>query len=185
MKNIIIFASGRGSNCEAILEHFRDSDNVQVVAIVTNKNDAGVINLATDWGIKTLLLNKTILESPVFLDNLEPLNADLLVLAGFLLKIPDFLIEEFPNKIVNIHPSLLPKYGGKGMYGSRVHEAVLENEEKESGISIHLVNEEYDQGTILLQKSVAVVEYDTVETLADKIHDLEHEWFPKVVESLL
>lgn len=185
MKNVILFASGGGSNVQAILDYFKGNDKVQFPLIVCNKAQAGVLDIAEREGIDFLLIDKATFSSEVFLDNLEAYDADLLVLAGFLWKIPTFLIKAYDRKIINIHPSLLPKYGGKGMYGSHVHQAVIENKEVESGITIHLVNEEYDKGTILLQKKVEVLGYDTPETLANKIHVLEHEWFSQVIESLI
>lgn len=185
MKNVILFASGAGSNVQAILDYFRGNDKVHFSLIVCNKSQAGVLDIAEREGIDFLLIDKTIFNSEVFLDNLEAYNADLLVLAGFLWKIPTFLIQAYERKIINIHPSLLPKYGGKGMYGSNVHQAVIENKEVESGITIHLVNEEYDKGTILLQKKVVVTEYDNATTLAEKVLILEHEWFSQVIESLI
>lgn len=185
MKNVILFASGAGSNVQAILDYFRGNDKVHFPLIVSNKAQAGVLDIAEREGIDFLLIDKATFCSEVFLDNLEAYDADLLVLAGFLWKIPTFLIKAYDRKIINIHPSLLPKYGGKGMYGSHVHQAVIENKEVESGITIHLVNEEYDKGTILLQKKVEVLGYDTQETLANKIHVLEHEWFSQVIESLI
>ncbi len=185
MKNVILFASGGGSNVQAILDYFSGNNKVHFPLIVCNKAQAGVLDIAEREGIDFLLIDRTTFKSEVFLDNLEAYDADLLVLAGFLWKIPTFLIKAYDRKIINIHPSLLPKYGGKGMYGSHVHQAVIENKEVESGITIHLVNEEYDKGTILLQKKVEVLGYDTPETLANKIHVLEHEWFSQVIESLI
>lgn len=185
MKNVILFASGGGSNVQAILDYFRGNDKVHFPLIVCNKAHAGVLDIAEHEGIDFLLIDKSIFTSEVFLDNLEAYQADLIVLAGFLWKIPDFLIQAYERKIINIHPALLPNYGGKGMYGSNVHKAVIENKEKESGITIHIVNEEYDKGTILLQKKVIVAEYDTPTTLAEKVLALEHQWFAKVIESLI
>lgn len=170
---------------QAIVDYFRGNKKVAFPLIVCNKNNAGVLDIARHENIDVLLVNKEVFSSEVLLDNLEHYQADLLVLAGFLWKIPDFLIQAYDHRIINIHPSLLPKYGGKGMYGSHVHEAVVANKESESGITIHLVNEEYDKGTILLQKTTPLNEYDTPASLAERIHALEHKWYPKVLESLI
>ncbi|MBK9299849.1 MAG: phosphoribosylglycinamide formyltransferase [Bacteroidetes bacterium] len=185
MKNILLFASGGGSNVKAILEYFKDNQSVSFPLIITNKAHAGVIEIAKEHLIDVLLINKQIFNEEVFIDTLESYKPDLLVLAGFLWKIPDYMIMAFPNKIINIHPALLPKYGGKGMYGHFVHEAVIANHEKESGITIHFVNEHYDEGTVLLQKSIPVSIDDVPEELAKKVLKLEHEWYAKVIESLL
>lgn len=185
MKNIILFASGKGSNVRKIFEYFEGRDDINFPLLVVNSPNAGVLEWALTKKINILLVNKNIFESPVILDDICIYKPDLLVLAGFLWKLPDFFIEEFPQKIVNIHPSLLPKYGGKGMFGRAVHEAVIQNGETESGITIHLVDENYDQGTILLQKKVEVRPDDTIDTLVAKIQPLEHEWYSKVIETLI
>ncbi len=185
MKNIVIFASGAGSNAQAIINHFRGSEKVTIALIVCNKPTAGVLQIAAHEEIDSLLIDKKIINDAKFLDVLNDYKTDLIVLAGYLWKIPYFLIQAYENKIVNIHPALLPKYGGKGMYGANVHKAVIENKESESGITIHLVNEEYDKGEILLQKKIEVTAYDTAESLARKIHTLEHAWFAKTIEDLL
>ena len=185
MKNIVIFASGAGSNAQAIIDYFRTSERVQVVLIISNNPNAAVLNIAQQEEIDTLLIDKKIINDENLLKVLHDYKTDLIVLAGFLWKIPAYLINAFPDKIVNIHPSLLPKYGGKGMYGTHVHQAVIENNEKESGITIHLVNEEYDKGTILLQEKVLVAPEDTPETLANKIHNLEHNYFAATIENIL
>lgn len=185
MKNIIIFASGAGSNAQAIIDYFRKQKEINVTLIVCNKAGAGVLDIASTEEIDSLLIDKKIMNDSKFLDVLQNYKPDLIVLAGYLWKIPDYLIQAFENKIVNIHPSLLPKYGGKGMYGRKVHRAVIENKEIESGITIHLVNEEYDKGKILLQKKVEVTTDDTVDTLANKIHALEHAHFAEVIKNLL
>lgn len=185
MKNIVIFASGAGSNAQAIINYFRENEEVAVSLIVCNKAGAGVLKIAADEEIDSLLLDKKIIEDVSFLDILKDYKTNLIVLAGFLWKIPDYLIKAYDNKIINIHPSLLPNYGGKGMYGSHVHEAVIANKETESGITIHLVNEEYDKGRILLQKKVALTSEDTAISLAKKIHVLEHEWFAQTINNFL
>lgn len=185
MKNVLLFASGGGSNVKAILQYFKGDSGVSFPLIVTNNPKAGVIQIAKDFQIDCMLLNREVFQSEVFLDTLDLYQPDLLILAGFLWKIPDYLIQAYPNKILNIHPSLLPKFGGKGMYGHHVHEAVLAAGETESGITIHMVNEEYDQGRKLLQKTVPVESNDTPETLAARVLQLEHTWYPKVIDSLL
>lgn len=184
MKNIILFASGNGTNVKNIIQYYKGS-SVNIPLIVTNNNEAGVIDIAKENKIPILLVNKTVFESEIVLDNIEKYKPDLLVLAGFLWKIPSFMLNEFPNKIINIHPSLLPAYGGKGMYGHYVHQAVLNNNEQESGITIHVVNAEYDKGTILLQKKVSITSEDDETSLAKKIQELEHAWYPKVIDQLL
>jgi phosphoribosylglycinamide formyltransferase-1 len=185
VKNVILFASGNGSNVAAILSHCKHIPDIHFPVIVTNNPKAGVIQLAKENGIDVLLINKAIFDSAVFLDTLERYKPSLLVLAGFLWRVPAYLIEAFPKQIINIHPALLPKYGGKGMYGHHVHEAVIANAEKQSGITIHMVNEEYDEGTILLQKTVDIAPTDTAQTLASKVLALEHEWYVQVIRNLL
>lgn len=185
MKRILLFASGGGSNVEAILNYFSTKEGFVFPAIVTNNANAGVISKAETRSMDVMLVNRSIFYSPTFLDLLDSYNPDLLVLAGFLWKLPEYLVKSYENKILNIHPSLLPKYGGKGMYGHHVHEAVIENKEKESGITIHLVNEHYDDGKILLQKTLEVLKGETAERLASRVLSLEHEWYPKVIESYL
>ncbi len=182
-KHIVIFASGSGTNAEQIMKHFADDPEVAVSHVYSNKEGAGVLSRAANFGVPTTVFNKTGFDE--ITANLQSSNPDLIVLAGFLLKIPDELISSFRNKIVNIHPSLLPKYGGKGMYGHHVHQAVLENSEVKSGITIHLVDEVYDNGEILFQATCEVLPNDSIDTLASRIHELEHAHFPKVVESLL
>lgn len=184
MKNLVLFASGKGSNVQAILDYFRDKD-VKVGLIVVNKKRAGVHEIAERENIDVLLVDESLWSTSVILDNIDYYQPDLLVLAGFNWKIPSFMLKEYPRKIVNIHPSLLPKYGGKGMYGSAVHKAVIQGGETESGITVHLINENYDEGTILLQKKIELDADETPESLATKIHSLEHQYYPKVIESLL
>lgn len=185
-KQIVIFASGNGSNAENIIKHFQKTKGAEVVLVLSNKKDAKVLERAKALHVDARSFSKKELtDKNGVLEILNKIDPDLIVLAGFLLKFPEIIIDRFPNKIINIHPALLPKYGGKGMYGSYVHEAVIKNQEPESGISIHYVNEAYDEGAIILQKKVAVSAADTSETLAQKIHALEHEWFPKTIEELL
>jgi phosphoribosylglycinamide formyltransferase-1 len=185
-KNIAIFASGEGTNAQRIIDFFKYSEKVNVALVVSNKETANVLNRAKAASIETYLLNKTnFLENDSTIQFLKSKNIDLIVLAGFLWMIPQNLVKAFPNKIINIHPALLPKFGGKGMYGMNVHRAVIEAKEKQSGISIHFVNEHYDEGEIISQHTCAISENDSPESLAGKIHDLEYEFFPKAIEKVL
>lgn len=184
MLRIIIFASGSGTNAENIIEYFKKSDLASVSYVISNNSKAGVLERAKRLGIPSKIFSKQEMHKQEFISFLKE-NADFIVLAGFLLKIPDQMIHDFPNTIVNIHPALLPKYGGKGMYGMHVHRAVVENQEPESGITIHYVNENYDEGAIIFQKSVALSAQDTPDDVAAKIHQLEQENFPRVIENLL
>ncbi|MGK4566664.1 phosphoribosylglycinamide formyltransferase [Flavobacterium sp. 3HN19-14] len=185
MKNIVLFASGSGSNAENIILHFRGNDSVRVTAVFCNNPNAGVIQKAENLGVPVVLFSKPELSEKIVLHKLEAFRPDLIVLAGFLLKFPDNIIEVYPNKIINIHPALLPKYGGKGMYGMNVHNAVLENKDIETGISIHYVNEHYDEGRIIAQHKIVIDDCVSAEAIANKIHQLEKEYFPKVIEQLL
>lgn len=186
MTSIAIFASGAGSNARKIIEHFSNHPKIRVELIVCNKPDAGVLNIADEHGIPTLLLDKEqFFRGNAYVDEFKVDDIEFIVLAGFLWKVPDALIHAYPEKIVNIHPALLPKYGGKGMYGNRVHEAVIANKETESGITIHLVDEVYDHGKIVFQARCEVKKDDTPETLAARIHELEHKHYAKVIEQLV
>lgn len=186
MKNIVIFASGNGSNAQRIAEYFANNKDLKISRIYTNKPDAYVINRAKNLNIEARVFNRhDFYESGGIFDELMASKPDLIVLAGFLWKVPDEIIAGFNGKIINIHPALLPKYGGKGMYGSRVHEAVINNGDTRSGISIHFVNERYDEGQIIFQAVCEVSPDDTPDTLAAKIHELEYEHFPVVIEKLL
>jgi len=183
---IAIFASGAGSNAQQIIDHFRDSSNIEIKLIVCNKPNAGVLAIAEKENIPSLLIEKDrFFNGDHYLPELQKNNIDLIVLAGFLWKVPAALIKAYPKKIVNIHPALLPKYGGKGMFGTHVHNAVISNKETESGISIHYVDEIYDHGAVIFQASCAVDAGDTPETLAQKIHVLEHLHYPKTIAGLL
>ncbi len=185
-KRIVLFASGSGSNVENIVHYFRDKTNITVAAVLTNKIDAKVIERCNRLNISVLYFNKTaFIKSNCVLEALKGLNPDLIVLAGFLLKIPDNLIQYFPNKIINIHPALLPKYGGKGMYGNHIHATVKENNETETGITIHYVNENYDEGAIIFQAKTALLPEDSAEDIANKVHLLEYSHYPKIIEQLL
>jgi phosphoribosylglycinamide formyltransferase-1 len=185
MKRIVIFASGSGSNAENITLFFQKSNIAAVVHILTNNKNAKVIDRA-----KNLKINSLVFDKEAFNDEGEVLKflkkeADIIILAGFLWKIPAHIIAAFPNKIINIHPALLPKYGGKGMYGMNVHKSVIENKETETGITIHYVNENYDEGTIIFQAKTNVLPNDTPEIVAEKIHELEYEYFPRVIEEVI
>lgn len=184
MRRMIIFASGSGTNAENIIDYFANSSLAKVTYVVTNNPKAGVIDRADRLGVATRVFSKAEMGTKAFLEFLNE-NADFIVLAGFLLKIPDEMLQLFPDSIVNIHPALLPKYGGKGMYGMHVHKAVVDNKESESGITIHYVNENYDEGAIIFQKAVALTSEDSPNDVATKIHELEQENFPQVIEQLL
>ena len=186
MKNIAIFASGSGTNAENLVHFFRTSPFGQVSLVLTNRPDAGVIQRAQSNDIECIVFNRRqFYNTNEVVDLLMERGIEFVILAGFLWLVPDNLLELYDNKIVNIHPALLPKYGGKGMYGHFVHEAVIANAEKESGITIHYVNSRYDEGNVILQARCKVEIDDTPDSLASKIHDLEYEHFPKAVEALL
>lgn len=186
IRRIAIFASGAGSNAAKIIEHLQKKQHIQVALIVCNKPEAGVLNIAKANNIETLLIEKEIFfRGDAYVKTLKEKNIDFLVLAGFLWKVPAALIQAYPNKIINIHPALLPKYGGKGMYGHFVHEAVVASGDTESGITIHYVNENFDEGKHIFQASCAVSKDDTPSTVAAKIHQLEHQHFPRVVEEVV
>ena len=184
MKNIVLFASGNGSNAEEIIRYFKKNNQGTVVAIFSNKPDAKVLDRAKNHDIPSVVFNKAQLNEGFVLEQLHQFQPDLIVLAGFLLKFPESILKEYP-KVINIHPALLPKYGGKGMYGMNVHQAVLENKEKETGITIHYVNEHYDEGEFIFQKSVNIEDCKTAEEIAQKIHELEHQYFPIVISEVL
>lgn len=184
--NISIWASGSGTNAENIILKFKNHPFIRIKMIVTNNPSAGVIQRAEKLKKTIHIIPKSVLYEKVHrvIELLKEEEIDLIVLAGFLLKVPKEIIQEYPNKIINIHPALLPKYGGKGFYGNHVHAAVLQNKEKETGITIHYVNEEYDEGQIIMQSKCPVLETDTEETLAQKVHQLEYEFYPKVIEQI-
>lgn len=185
-RRIAIFASGTGSNAANILRYFEQKKTAEIVLIVCNNPQAGVLKIAEDNQIPSLLIQKEkFFRGDAYLPELQTAKADFIVLAGFLWKVPSAIINAYRNNIINIHPALLPGYGGKGMYGHFVHEAVLAAKEKESGITIHFVDEFYDNGKIILQVSCPVYENDTPETLAKRIHALEYEYFPRVIEDLI
>jgi phosphoribosylglycinamide formyltransferase-1 len=185
MKKIVLFASGSGSNAEKIILHFNKKSIANVVEIFTNNPNAKVLERAKKLNVPSLVFNRQELNEGKVLEKLAQIKPDLIVLAGFLWKFPESIIKQYPDKVINIHPALLPNYGGKGMYGMNVHQAVLENKEKETGITIHYVNENYDEGEFIFQKSVNIEDCQTAEAIADKIHVLEHQYFPEVIERLL
>lgn len=184
MKNIVLFASGNGSNAEEIIKFFKNSEIGKVVAIFSNKADAKVLDRAKNHNIPSVVFNKTQLNEGLVLEQLHQFQPDLIVLAGFLLQFPESILKEYP-KVINIHPALLPKYGGKGMYGMHVHQAVLGNKEKETGITIHYVNEHYDEGEFIFQKAVNIEDCKIAEEIAQKVHELEHQYFPEVIGKLI
>ena len=185
MKKIVLFASGSGTNVENIIRHFKATNTASVAIVFTNKADAQVIQRAEKHQVPSHVFTKNDLETGKILQEINRIQPNLIVLAGFLLKFPESIVAAYPDKIINIHPALLPKYGGKGMYGMHVHRAVVENKESKTGITIHYVNENYDEGNIIFQKEVAVLISDTPEVVAAKIHELEQAHFPAVIEELL
>ena len=185
-KRIAIFASGNGTNAEKIFEYFQDHPKITVALLLSNKTDAGVISRAIKFNIPTRVCSRhEFYETDLIVNKLQEKKIDLIVLAGFLWLIPPNLITAYPEKIINIHPALLPKYGGKGMYGMNVHHAVKNAGEKESGITIHYVNENYDEGNIIVQETCRLTPDDTLETIAKKVQKLEHEFYPKVIAEVV
>lgn len=186
IKRIILFASGTGSNVINVCDYFKNNKNIKVVALFCNKADAPVLNKISPYQIPVHVFNKSqLLAEPTFLPLIQQYQPDLICLLGFLQKIPVYLIKAYPNKIINLHPSLLPKFGGKGMYGMHVHEAVKAANESETGITIHYINEHYDEGAIIKQFKTVVEPTDTPQSIAKKIADLEMKHVPKVIEELL
>lgn len=186
MRNIAIFASGSGTNAQAIIEYFNLKGMSPVKIILANKHDAYVLERAKKFNIPTMVFTKEqFYNSSIILAKLKELDIDLIVLAGFLWLVPDNILKEYTKRIINIHPALLPKYGGKGMYGMKVHEAVVANKETESGITIHYVNEVYDDGEIIIQAKCKVLPDDTPEMVAQKIHQLEYKYFPETISKIL
>ena len=185
MNNIAIFASGSGTNAENIINYFFNSNSVKISLILTENPLAYVIERANNHHVPCMVFEMNDLKSGKILNVLKSYNIDYIILAGFLKLVPTEIIEEYPNRIVNIHPALLPKFGGKGMYGDRVHKAVIEAKEKESGITIHYVNQHYDEGNIVFQARCPVYNSDTPEILAKRIHELEYKYYPEVIANLL
>lgn len=181
-----IFASGAGSNAKKIIEYFTGSERIKVSLVVCNKPHAGVVDIAAAHGIPVLMIEKEqFFRGDAYVNYLQKAGVSFIVLAGFLWKIPEKLLRAFPECIINIHPALLPKYGGKGMYGSRVHEAVIAAKEQESGITIHYVDELYDHGAAIFQAFCPVLSNDTPAALAERIHNLEHEHYARVIEEVI
>jgi phosphoribosylglycinamide formyltransferase-1 len=186
MHKLVIFGSGKGSNARRIIEYFKQHNDIEIVGLVSNKPRRGFLDISYDFRINLEIIKGDELSDPKWLAHFKmTYRPDLIVLAGFLKKIPNELIEVFPGKIINLHPSLLPKFGGKGMYGSHVHDAVIAAKEKYSGITIHQVNEQYDEGKILFQEKIALEENETSESLAEKINQLEYKKFPVFIENYL
>ncbi len=183
MVNVAIFASGNGSNAENIANYFSDNNNIRITLIVSNKSDAYVHERAKKLRIPSVSFNKIEFADGIkILKTLKDYKIDFIVLAGFLLKVPDSILESYPESIINIHPALLPKHGGKGMYGDRVHQAVKNAGDLETGITIHYINENYDEGDIIFQSFCDVLPEDTPDDIANKVHALEYEHYPKVIE---
>jgi len=185
MKRIVIFASGSGTNAENIIKYFQKSNVAKVVRVLSNKKDARVLERSSSLNVSNMCFSRADFYDSDTVLNLLIKEADFIVLAGFLWRVPEKIISLFRNKIINIHPALLPKYGGKGMYGMHVHKAVIDNKEKETGITIHYVNENYDEGAVIFQDKVKVENEDTPESIANKIHHLEYQHFPQVIEKVL
>ena len=186
MKRIAIFASGSGTNAENIITYFQENKKAEVVLVLSNNPNALVLDRAKALNVNTLVFSKAQLNDPKWAAvNLVELDLDLIVLAGFLWKFPEHLLEITQNKVVNVHPALLPKYGGKGMYGMHVHKAIVDNKEQESGITIHYVNEHYDEGAVVFQAKCRINTTDTPSDVAAKIHQLEMKHFPEVIQQIL
>jgi len=186
MNKIAIFASGSGTNAENIINFFKENKKIEISLIFSNNKNAGIIQRAVNLNVEYYIFSRTdFYKSEKVLNKLKNNNIDFIVLAGFLWLIPEFLINAYPNKIINIHPALLPKYGGKGMFGMNVHKAVVENKDSETGITIHYVNKEYDKGNIIFQAKCEIKGTDTPEDIAKKVHELEYEHFPKVINNII
>ena len=186
MYKIALFASGSGTNVENITKYFKNNSDIEITLVLSNKPDAYVLERAKKLGVKSVVFNRDqFYNTNNVLSILKKENIDFIVLAGFLWLIPDNLLQAYPQKIINIHPALLPKYGGKGMYGNKVHIAVVDNNEKESGITIHYVNEKYDEGDIIFQAKCEVLPNDTPDDVASKVHNLEYKHFPEVIEKVV
>lgn len=185
-RKIAVFLSGSGTNAKNICSYFKGHPAIEVVLLISNKEQSGAKAIGEAFHIPTAIFNKaSFYHTEEVLQTLKKNQIDALVLAGFLWMIPENLLAEYPNRIINIHPALLPKYGGKGMHGMHVHETVYNNREKESGITIHLCNEKYDEGKILFQQKVSLAEKDTPEKIAGKVQELEHQYYPKIIETYL
>ena len=185
MKRIVVFASGSGSNAENIIKFFKHTQTAKITNVLCNNKDAKVFERCKKHRVRCLHFNRSDFSTSDTVLNILKNEADFIILAGFLWRIPQNIIEAFPRKIINIHPALLPKYGGKGMYGMHVHKAVKEKKEVETGITIHYVNENYDEGAVIFQAKTALNEHDTPETIEEKVHLLEQHYFPKVIEEVI
>lgn len=186
MIKIAVFASGSGTNTENIINYFKEKKDINVELVLSNKSDAFVLKRAKNLGVETLIFNKKdFISSKKVLNFLLNKKIDFIVLAGFLWLVPSDIILTYNNKIVNIHPALLPKYGGKGMFGNKIHKAVIENNDRKTGITIHYVNEKYDDGNIIFQVNCGVSETDTTDSIAKKVHRLEYDYYPKIIEELI
>jgi len=186
MTNIAVFSSGSGTNAENIIRYFSNNNKVKVAVVLSNNRNAGVHARANNLGVPSFVFSRDeFADTTPVLEKLAEYNVGFIVLAGFMNKICPKLLKAFPGKIINIHPALLPAYGGKGMFGMHVHEAIVEAKEKESGITIHYINENYDEGAIIFQAKCPVEPADTPEDIARKVHSLEYVYFPKVIESIL
>ena len=185
-KRVIIFASGNGTNTQNIIKYFENSKRVAVVCVLSNNKNAMVLERSAALHVEALAFTEAQMLSPQgVLSILKNRKPDLIVLAGFLLKFPEIIIDAFPNKVINIHPALLPKFGGKGMYGNHVHKAVVANKETHSGITIHYVDNQYDKGEVIFQKKTLLAPKDTPKDVAVKVQFLEYQWLPKVIEQIL
>ena len=185
MKKILLFASGAGSNVENIIQYFKNNPDVKIAGVFSNNSNAIVLDKAKKHNVPTLIFNREQLTEGFVLDKMAEFKPDLIVLAGFLWKMPQEIVSAYPNKIINIHPALLPKYGGKGMYGIKVHQTVLANKEKETGITIHYVNEQYDEGKFIFQQKVNIENCKIPEDIVAKVHMLEQIHFPQIIEKIL
>ena len=185
MKKIVIFASGSGTNAENIIKYFEETNTGTVAAVFTNNPNAQVIDRAKNYGVTIEVFSKDQLIEGEVLQKIDAILPDWIILAGFLLKFPQKITAAYPKKIINIHPALLPKYGGKGMYGMHIHRAIVKNKDKETGITIHYVNENYDEGEFIFQKSVNIEGCNTASEIAEKVHVLEHKYFPAVIEQII
>lgn len=186
MKRLAIFASGTGSNAKRLIDYFSEKETISVALLISNRKECGALEIARKAGTTAIRFSKEeFYDSSTVIEKLTTEKIDFIVLAGFLIKVPDNILKAYENKIINIHPALLPDFGGKGMYGLNVHKAVIESGKKESGITIHLVNEHYDEGRILFQAKCPVLENDTAEALAARVQELEHKHFPEVVERFI
>jgi len=184
-KKIIIFASGDGTNVEQIIKYFKNNNEVNIQLILTNNSNAGVLKRAKKHRIPAIFYNNEAFENKIVFEILNSLNPNLIVLAGFIRKIPNTIISRFPNKIINIHPALLPSHGGKGMFGIEVHKSVIRSNDSKTGVTIHYVNSNYDEGEIIFQKSVKIDRDDSPESLFRRVQKLEHKYYSLIIEKLL